>query len=191
MSRAATRPVPGAGSSRRRSAPASAPGLARSLTNSLVGGYDLDGPRVRLGLLWFVVMLAAVALGPWAVAVVLALVCGAAASQSAAAWRHIGRRPHQIAAGLTGVGLPLAAAIGTGMLGLAAMVAATAAVATAAADPRRRYPVLADAGLTLQCGFLIGLAGAAFVVIRHLEIGAAASLLLLSLIHISEPTRPY
>jgi hypothetical protein len=113
------------------------------------------------------------------VAVVLALVCGAAASQSAAAWRHVGRRPHQIAAGLTGLGLPLAAAVGTGMLGLAALVAATAAVATAAADTRRRFPVLADAGLTLQCGFLIGLAGAAFVVIRHLEIGAAVSLLLL------------
>ena len=155
------------------------PGLARSLTSSLVGGYDLDGPRVRLGLLWFVVMLAAVIVGAWAVGVVLALVCGAAASQTAAAWRHAGRRPHQVVAGLSGLALPLAAVIGTGMLGLVCLVAAVAAVVVAATDGRRRYPVVADAGLTLQCGFVIGLAGASFVVIRHLEIGAAISLLLL------------
>jgi hypothetical protein len=155
------------------------PGLARSLASSLVGGYDLEGPRVRLGLLWFAVMLAAVFLGAWAIGLVLALVCGAAASQSAAAWRHAGRRPHQIVAGLPGLGLPVAAVIGTGMLGLAALVAAGAALVAATTDPRRRYPVVADAGLTLQCGFAVGLAGASFVVIRNLEIGAAVSLLLL------------
>ena len=160
-------------------AAAPSPGLARSLASSLVGGYDLDGPRVRLGLLWFVVMLTAVVLGSWAVAVVLALVCGAAASQSAAAWRQAVRRPHQVVAGLSGVALPLAAAVGTGMLGLVAIVAAAAALLAAATDGRRRSPLIADAGLTLQCGYVVGLAGASFVIIRHLEIGAAVSLLLL------------
>jgi hypothetical protein len=159
--------------------PSPSQGLARSLASSLVGGYDLDGPRVRLGMLWFVVMLIAVVLGVWATAIVLALVCGAAASQSGAAWRHAGRRPHQVVAGLSGLALPLAAAAGTGMLGLVAIVAALAAIVVAATDRRRRASVIADAGLTLQCGYLVGLAGASFVIIRHLEIGAAVSLLLL------------
>jgi hypothetical protein len=182
VSTAAAQRKPGEGGTRRR--PAATPaapsrGLARSLASSLVGGYDLDGPRVRLGLLWFAVMLAAVVLGGWAMGIVLALVCGAAASQSAAAGRPAGRRPPQRVAGLSGVALPLAAAVGTGMLGLVAIIAALAAVAGAAVDHRRRAPLIADAGLTLQCGYLVGLAGASFVIVRHLEIGAAVSLLLL------------
>ena len=82
-------------------------------------------------------------------------------------------------AGLTGLGLPLAAAVGTGALGLASLVAALAAVVAAAVDGRRRSTVLADAGLTLRCGYLAGLAGASLVVIARLEIGAAVSLVLL------------
>ncbi len=37
----------------------------------------------------------------------------------------------------------------------------------------------ADAGLTLRCGYPVGLAAGSLVVIRHLEIGAAVSLVLL------------
>jgi len=153
--------------------------LARSLAAGLVGGYDLEGPRVRLGLLWLVVLLVAVALGDGAVGLVMAVVCGAAASQSAAAWRRVGRRPNQIVAGLAGLALPMAAVVGTGALGLAAVVVAVASVAMAASDRRRRFPLLADAGLTLQCGYLVGLAGASFVIIHRLESWAAVALVLL------------
>ena len=58
--------------------PAAPVGLTRSLADGLVGGYDIDGPRIRLGLLWFVVLLVAIALGPWPLAVVMAVVAGAA-----------------------------------------------------------------------------------------------------------------
>jgi len=155
------------------------PGFARALALGLVGGYDLKGPRIRLGLLWFVVLLGAVALGPVAVALLMALVCGAAASQTAAAWRRAGRRPNQIAAGIAGLAMPLAAAIGTGALGALCVVLALAAVAAAASDQRRRFPVLSEAGLTLRCGYLVGLAGASLVVIDRLEVWAAVSLVLL------------
>jgi hypothetical protein len=159
--------------------PSPSPGLARSLATSLVGGYDLNGPRVRLGLLWFVVLLVSVAMGDGAVGLVMALVCGAAASQSAASWRRVGRRPNQIVAGLAGLALPLAAAIGTGALGLVAIVVAGASVAMAATDRRRRSPIFADAGLTLRCGYVVGVAGASFVVIHRLESWAAVALVLL------------
>ena len=59
------------------------------------------------------------------------------------------------------------------------MVVVVAALAFAGTDPRRRLPLLADAGLTVQCAVPVGLAGASLVVIRHLEIGAAISLVLL------------
>jgi hypothetical protein len=155
------------------------PGLAQSLARGLVGGYDLDGPRVRLGLLWFVVLIGTVALGGWALGLVLAAVAGAAGSQTAAAWRGAGRRPNQLVAGLGALALPLAAAVGTATLGLAVVVVSVAAVVLASGDPRRRLPVLADAGLTVQCAVPVGLAGAALVVVQRLEIGAAFSLVLL------------
>jgi len=171
-----------AAATRRRADPtATSVGFTRSLADGLVGGYDTDGPRIRLGLLWFVVLLVAIALGPWPLAVVLALVAGAAASQTAAAWRRVGLPANAPVAGLAALGMPLAAALGTGSLGLASVVVAALALLTAVASGRnrRRRRVWAMAGLTLRCGFPVGLAAASLVVIRHQEIGAAVSLVLL------------
>ncbi len=173
-----------AGSPRRRSAPpaeAAPVGFTRSLADGLVGGYDIDGPRIRLGLLWFVVLLVAVALGPWPLGVVMALVAGAAASQTAAAWRRVGLAANAPVAGLAALALALAAAAGTASLGLACIVVAVVALFAATLDRRnrRRHRVWAMTGLTLRCGFPVGLAAASLVVIRHQEIGAAISLVLL------------
>jgi molybdopterin converting factor small subunit len=156
-------------------------GLGRSLAEGLVGGYDVSGPRLRLGLVWAVALVVAVFLGVWPFAIVLALVAGAAGLQTAAAWRHVGARANRAVAGPTALALPLAAALGTGMLGLAAIVAALVAVAAAALDRRRERPLWVDAGLHLRCGYPVGLAAGSLVVIRHLEIGAAVSLVLLLL----------
>ena len=153
--------------------------FARSLASGLVGGYDVEGPRVRLGLLWLVALIVSMVLGGWALGVLMALVAGAAGSQSAAAWRRVGRRPHQIVAGLTGLLMPLAAALGTATLGAVAVVAVVAALVGATTDRRRHSSVLADAGLTLRCGFVVGLACASLVIIHRLEIGAAVCLVLL------------
>jgi molybdopterin converting factor small subunit len=154
-------------------------GLTRSLGEGLVGGYDVAGPRVRLGLLWVVALLGSIALGTWELAVVVALVAGAAGAQTAAAWRRVGGRACRPVAGLSGLVLPLAAALGTASLGVAAVVAAVAAVVAAQLDRRRVRSIWADGGLTVRCGYPVGLAAASLVVIRHLEIGAAVSLVLL------------
>jgi molybdopterin converting factor small subunit len=165
---------------RRREPAGRAPlGIGRSLADGLVGGYHETGPRIRLGLLWFVVLLAAVALGSWPLAVVLGLVAGAAGLQTAAAWRRVGGHANRAVAGVTALALPLAAAVGTASLGLAAVVAALATVVAAVGSRRDRSRVWANAGLTLRCGYPVGLAAGALVVIRHLQIGAAVSLVLL------------
>jgi hypothetical protein len=44
---------------------------------------------------------------------------------------------------------------------------------------RRTHRIWARAGLTLRCGFPVGFAAASLVIIRHQEIGAAVSLVLL------------
>ena len=162
-----------------RSTPAPRPALGRSLAEGLVGGYDLDGPRVRLGLVWFAVLLAGIALGSLALGLALAAVAGAAGSQTAAAWRRVGRRPNQIVAGVGALVLPLSAVVGTAALGFAVIAVAVAALATAGVDRRRRFPWLAEAGLTVQCAVPVGLATASLVLIRHLEIGAVIALVLL------------
>ncbi len=116
---------------------------------------------------------------PWPFAVVLAVVAGAAGAQTAAAWRRVGGRANRAVAGLTALLMPLAAAMGTATLGLVAMVAAWVALAAAALDGHRRRTIWADAGLTLRSGYPVGLAAGSMLVIRHLEIGAAVSLVLL------------
>ena len=75
--------------------------------------------------------------------------------------------------------MPLAAALGTASFGLVAMVAAWVALAAAGLDRHRHRTIWADAGLTLRSGYPVGLAAGAMLVIRHLEIGAAVSLVLL------------
>ena len=133
-------------------------GLTRSLADGLVGGYDIDGPRVRLGLLWFVVLLVAIALGPWPLAVVMALVAGAAGSQTAAAWRRVGPA-RQRARGRAGRAGPAAGrgaghgVAGPGCVVVAVVALVTAAVTDAPAPPPRAGPM---AGLTLRCGFPVG-----------------------------------
>lgn len=50
--------------------------------------HDLDGPRIRLGFVWFVAVFASMLLGTVAVAVLFGLVAGAAGLQTAAAWSN-------------------------------------------------------------------------------------------------------
>jgi hypothetical protein len=50
--------------------------------------YDIEGPKVTLGALWFVAVVAAAVFHPLALWVVVAPVAMAAATQSAQAWRH-------------------------------------------------------------------------------------------------------
>src|SRR5581483_1156034 len=120
--------------------------------------YDVDGPRVRLGLLWFAVELAAIASGRLGVGVLLAATAGVAALQTARAWRVRGARPHRAAAGACAVA-----------------VALFLSSARAARDPRAN-PVV-DASFTVRCALFAGFAAASVSLAAHLEFGAAVGLL--------------
>lgn len=101
---------------------------------------DTGGPRVRLGALWFFLVLAAITGGRWWTAALTALVAAAAGYQTARAWGiataagddeapapvGAGRLAGVIAAPLAGA-VPLAAGYGTGAAGAAMVVAAAAA----------------------------------------------------------------
>jgi hypothetical protein len=152
----------------------------------VLGGEQPAGPRGRLGVLWFVVAVAASALGLWAVAALFAGVAGVAALQTVAAWRRARRPQVQFVAGSTAALLPLAAAFGIALVGAVALLGVVAAVVASvvarAAMPRGRPArpgVLVLAGITLRCGFFPGVGAAAAVLVARTDMTAFVVLLVL------------
>jgi hypothetical protein len=133
--------------------------------------YDIEGPRVRLGIGWFVLAVGALVVGPLGLAVLYGATAAIAAAQCARAWR-LGRRRERVdealAAGVAAV-LPAAAVVSTPMLGLAVLGAVAVCVA--------RGGIRAGAR-TLQCGLWPGAAAAAVVVSHRFEPWSAAALVL-------------
>jgi molybdopterin converting factor small subunit len=88
---------------------------------------DLSGPRVRLGVLWFLVAMAAATAGRWWTGVLWAGVAAAAAVDIARVWGRAQREPDDVeeqplvvvAAAVGAAVVVLAAAAGTGLAGLA------------------------------------------------------------------------
>lgn len=145
-----------------------------SWAERLVSGESLSGPRGRLGVVWFFVAVVAAVAGVVPLAVLFALVAGAAGLQTAAAWRRVRRRPVQVVAGVVGAVLPLAAAVGIAFVGLVALAAVVAclvaAVLTARGGARRGRPVtLAVAGVTLRSGFFTGIGAATAVLVARTD----------------------
>ena len=141
--------------------------------------YDIDGPRVRLGVLWFVVAAAALAVGPLAAAVVYGGAAAIGAAQMARVWRRHRQRPHQmVAAGMAG-GMVLGACLGAGGAGLGILAGTVFAIAAATADTKSPNAAVTDIGWTIQCALPIGLAATSMVLLARLDQGSAIGLLLL------------
>ena len=157
-----------------------APKRARSRWRDRVAVvYDIEGPRVRLGILWFLLNAAALVVGVVAVAVLYGLTAAVAAMQAARAWRREKKRPHRLTAGLGALALVAAAAVDTALVGLALLALAAAAYGVATLRRRRNSVPLDDAGYTLQCALFVGLAAASVVLTARFELGAAISLIVL------------
>lgn len=130
--------------------------------------YDTRGPKVRLGILWFVLAIGAARLGSAAVAAVYGLVASIAALQVAYAWRRSRPpRPHRLVAGLVAAGLAASSPAGLAAVTIALFLGVVVAVAVP--GPGARHPALsvhagrrgAVAGLvTLRCGLPLGGAAA-------------------------------
>lgn len=148
----------------------------------LVGGYDLDGPRVRLGLIWFGLAVAATLVGPLAVGVLFGLVAGVAGAQGAGAWRRVGLAADPLVAGLGALAIGLAAVGGIALAGLALLATVGVAFVAASASPRRRRrraSVLLAASMTVRVSAFAGLAAASAVFLVRTETGALMCLVLL------------
>lgn len=143
--------------------------------------YDTDGPRVRLGVAWFVGAMVATVVSPITAAIVFAVAAGFAARQIVRAWGSV---PWQadVAAGL-GAAPVLAALVGTQAVVVAVVLALVAATGCAAAPDGARLP--GGQGRVAAMGILClsvvpGVAAATFVLVRTESVIAAAVLLLVA-----------
>lgn len=144
--------------------------------------YDIDGPRVRLGILWFFAEMAAAVFGVMGLAALFSVTAGIAALQTAQCLRKEGERPHRQLAGAGAALLPLAGAVTTGVLGIAILALAGAALffGFAASATNRRIDPFAAAGATIRSALFAGFAAACVVVCARFSLGGAIALLLLA-----------
>lgn len=143
--------------------------------------YDIEGPRVRLGILWFVGCMVAFALGIVATALWFGVAFAAAGAHSLRTWRARGAKVDPRVA-LLGVAVVVAAAaVHPRAMGVALLLLAAGAVGLAvregAAGPAQ---ALARASLVLQCALPPAVAGGSLLLLADLEVWAAIALVLLA-----------
>jgi hypothetical protein len=141
--------------------------------------HDTNGPRVRLGFLWFIVAFTSIAAGPMATAFVYGSAAAVAAAQTARVWRRGTPQPSDVMAAGGAALIAGGACFGAGGAGLGMLGAVVLAFAGAAGDSRSRNPRIADIGWTLQCALVPGVVAMSMVLLTRLDQGSAISLLLL------------
>jgi hypothetical protein len=141
--------------------------------------YDIDGPRIRLGVLWFFVAAVALVVGMVSTAVVFGLVAALAAAQSATALRARWRRPDRRVAAAIAFAMPLSALVGVGLLGITVMASALLAVVASAALRTKGTDPIVDAGAVIRSSLFVGLAAASMVLLHRVDVGAAVTLFLM------------
>jgi len=142
--------------------------------------YDIDGPRVRLGVGWFLLALVGVFLSPITAALVYGVAAGWAARQVVRAWGSIAWQA-DVAAGLGAVPV-LAALGGTRVLIAALCVAVLVAIGAACAPDGER--LAGRGGRAAALGILLlaivpSVGAASMVLVRGDSRAAAVVLLLL------------
>ena len=149
--------------------------------------YDTQGPKVRVGFLWAVAVVASLAirnLRPFGLAVLFALVAGAAAAQILDAHRGRDTTTDRRVASIGASALPILATIGARGLGVGILGLVVAAVLAALVVPDPdHHAVLGRAGHVVAASVLCGGAAAALVLLADYEIGAVIILLTFVLVY--------
>lgn len=150
--------------------------------------YDTHGPKMRLGLLWCVVVILSLAYEPtrpYGLAMVYGIVAGIAAAQVVDAWQPDRGGLERWIAALGGATLPVLATSGTGLLGAGLIVLVLVAAVAPFIGPRPddAPPVFASAGLTVMAAGICGCAAAALVLLANYEIGAVIILLIFLMVY--------
>ena len=141
--------------------------------------YDIEGPRVRLGLLWFVGAMVALALGVVGAAAYFGLAFAAAAAHTARTWRARGLAVEPRVALLGVVVVVAAAAVGPQVMGIALLLVTAATVIWATVGPSPIGP-LAGTGAVLQAALPTAVAGGCLVLLADREVWAVIALVLLA-----------
>lgn len=143
--------------------------------------YDVQGPRVRLGLGWFLLELVALLGGRWTVALLYAITAGVASLQTAKAWRHVRRHPHRLTAGVGAAAMGMAGAVTTGLVGVAILGTIAAAFVIAYSERAGALVVdrIIDASYTVRCALFPGFAAACIAICARFEFGAVVGLVLI------------
>jgi hypothetical protein len=153
---------------------------ARRISRRYAVVHDIDGPRVRLGIAWFLLAALAIAIGPLPTALVYGGAAAVASAQTARCWRKRRARPNEVvAAGLAGL-LGLGACLGAGGAGIVLLGGTAVAYVAASGDRRSPHPTIVDAGWTLQCALAPGFVAMSMVLLARLDQGSAFALLLLA-----------
>ena len=143
--------------------------------------YDIEGPRVRLGLLWFVGAMVAFAVGVFGAALYFAVAFAAAAAHTLRTWRARGHRVDpRVALACTAPVVALAA-FGPKVMGVGVLALAGAALVLG--GPAGETPggsLLSRAGQLLQVTLPTAVAGGCVVLLADRELWAAISLVLLA-----------
>jgi hypothetical protein len=141
--------------------------------------YDTAGPKVTLGVVWFVALIGGLVVGPKLLVPLYALVAALAGLQAATAWRTVGSGAVRWAAAVGAALVVVGATWGVGSMGLAVLLAAAVALGAAALHRTDGGHLLEAAGTTLLVAVPAGVAAAGVVLTLRLEIGAAVTLVLL------------
>jgi hypothetical protein len=140
--------------------------------------YDVSGPKVRLGVLWFLANVAGLAVGLELMTPLWAVTAGIAGLQASRAWRKAGVRAHRAVGGAGAALIAAAAAVSVGFLGIAILLVVAASYYMALIDLKGGKPIL-QSSYTLQCALFPGLAAAGVLTTLRFDLIAAAGLILL------------
>ncbi|WP_436793772.1 hypothetical protein [Actinospongicola halichondriae] len=145
--------------------------------------YDIDGPRVRLGILWFAGAVVAFMVGFIGVVAYFGIAFAAASAQALRTWRARGREVDPTwALGGTAVVVALAG-FGPRLMGLGVLALAALAVAVSLrqgeGDDASPSISMGNVGLVLQCALPTAVAGGSLVLLAEREIWAAVAIVFL------------
>lgn len=147
------------------------------MTGRWVVVHDIDGPKVRLGVVWFAVACGTALVHRGLLALVMAVAAACAADQlvrlhveATGSWRTLLQEPARLAAVLAAAALPLAAAAGSDTLAGACALGAVVVLVVSGGR----------AMTALHAALPVGLAAASPVLLHR--VGTAAALFLLLLV---------
>jgi len=151
---------------------------ARPPTRFLIT-YDINGPKVRLGVGWaLLIAIATVAQEP-GIAALYGAVAALGAWQAARAWKVWGGNPEEYTAAAIAGGMGVASAVGFAWVGVVALGAIPLALLAGFSSDGARTRYLSSVGLTLQCGLFLGMAAAAPALTYRIDLGGFVALIVL------------